>query len=244
MHELFNFHFLNTISKQLHEALESLTLTPLNTATLATLQTYQTANSAHQGVYLLHYDNQPVYLGKADNVAERLGQHLTKLLGRQHVNPTEICYKCILLDKSMSTAANEKVLIALFTNTHNGMWNGKGFGPKDPGQQRDTTTPSYFDSNYPIRLDINITDIEETETLGSLCQKMKSQLPWVFRYDLEQRASEEIDLQSVTKTPEPLLRAIVNKLGQGWRGAIISFGMVLYKNQKNYHFGTTVDPEH
>jgi hypothetical protein len=242
MHQLFSFDFLNTISKQLHEALDGLVVTKLNADTLRELRECQTANAAKQGVYLLYSDDQPVYLGKADDVAGRLEEHMTKLHGRQHIDADKIGYKAILLEKSMSTAANEDVLIALFTDRHTGMWNGKGFGPKDPGQERDTTRPSYFDSHYPIRLDIDIPDIGDDETLNSLCQKMKAHLPWVFRFKLNGRKNDPINLRGVDRRPEPLLQAVVDRLGAGWRGAVLSFGMVLYESRKEYRFGRVVDP--
>jgi hypothetical protein len=242
MHQLFSFDFLNTISKQLHDALDALSVTKLDADAVCELRKCQSADSAKQGVYLLYKAGEPVYMGKADDVAARLEEHMIKMQGRQHIDPDEIGYKSILLEKSMSTAANENVLIALFTDRYSGMWNGKGFGPKDPGQERDTTRPSDFDRDHPIRLDIDIPDIDDDETLHSVCHKMKAHLPWVFRFKLNGRKDDTIDLRGVERQPEPLLQAVVDRLGVGWRGAVLSFGMVLYKSRKEYRFGRVVDP--
>ncbi len=164
------------------------------------------------------------------------------MLGRQNIDPGKIGYKCILLDKSMSTAANESILIEMFRESHSGMWNGRGFGPKDPGKERDGTKPSWFDENHPIRLDVTISGVDEEMSLQTLCLKLKAQLPYVFRYDLESRGAEMIDASKVDKEPMAMLEAIVRHLGTGWRGAVLSFGLVLYKNQKSYPYAKIVEP--
>ena len=63
-------------------------------------------------------------------MAQRLRGHLNKLKGSQKINLSAVGYKALVLDKSMSTAANEDVLTAVFGAKHSGMWNNKGFGPK------------------------------------------------------------------------------------------------------------------
>ncbi len=242
MHSIYNFHFLDTISKQLNEELKALGESMLHPEAVAALSGYQRLNNAAQGVYVLYYAEAPVYLGKAEDVAERIGQHLRKLLGRRNIDPDQIGYKCILLDKSMSTAANESILIEMFRKDHSGMWNGKGFGPKDPGKERDGTKPSWFDENHPIRLDLPVGGIDEPMPLLALCLKLKAQLPYVFRFDLEDRGADVIDPSGIDKTPLAMLEAIVKHLGSGWRGAMLSFGMVIYKNQKAYPYATIVEP--
>lgn len=237
MHAFYNFHFLDTISRQLQEELEKLPVTALNEQALAELSAYQAENKARQGVYLLHYQGRPVYVGKAGDVAERLSQHLRKLTGRQNIDTTHIGYKALLLDKSMSTAANEDVLVGLFRETHSGMWNGQGFGPKDPGQNRDTTKPGPFDSLHPIRMDYPVPGIEDEETAASLLAKMKRALPYVCRYDPVGIASQPVSLHGVPRTAKALMQAVVNALGSGWKAGLLSYGMVLYRNDKRYEHG-------
>lgn len=141
MQSIYVFDFLTTVSAQLKETLEKMAESPLDDQALRELGAFQDKNNARQGIYMLHYDGTPVYLGKANNVSARLFRHLEKLLGRQHIEPALIGYKALLLDKSMSMAVNENILIAMFKEHHAGMWNGNGFGPKDPGQERDTGKP-------------------------------------------------------------------------------------------------------
>ncbi|GAB3097205.1 hypothetical protein GCM10027159_16960 [Lysobacter terrae] len=157
----------------------------------------------------------------------------------------DVGYKALLLDKSMSTAANENVLIDLFQQANPHMWNGKGFGPKDPGKERDTTRPSAFDQAYPIREDFPVATVQDHETVGSLLTKMKAELPFVFRYGLRSRdaaCSTPLDLTGVGRSAQELLQVAVTALGPGWKGVVLAFGMVLYKTTKDYPYGRTLLP--
>lgn len=246
MHSLYVFDFLRTVSYQLKETLEDLPASPLNDLAISTLQEFQTESRSAQGVYLLIYDGIPRYIGKANNVRDRLSQHLAKLRGRRNINAALLAYKVLLLDKSMSTAANESILIGLFKEQNHDMWNGAGFGPKDPGQERDTTKPGKFDQRHPIidnfRVNVRIDEDGSVE-LGHLLTAMKSQLPYVFRYDVPaDRLAERIDIAVVEPAANNLLQVIVTHLGTGWRGAIISYGMVLYKTSKHYPHGVEINP--
>lgn len=246
MHSLYVFDFLTTVSVQLKEKLEGLDETMLDKASLADLAKYQRENDSLQGVYVIHYEGQPKYVGKANNVSDRLSQHLTKLSGRKGINPLAIGYKTLLLDKSMSTAANEDILISMFKQEHTGMWNGAGFGPKDPGKERDTTKPGPFDTAYPI-LDEYLVNLKTDENgainLKDLVTTMKDQLPYVFRYNVPAEELEKtILLTSDDRRARSLLQTVVSFLGEGWKGAVISYGMVLYKTSKHYPHGEELNP--
>lgn len=236
----YNFHFLNTVSKQLVDELKRLETTPLNEDSLAELEAFQDKINSSQGIYLLHLRNEPVYLGKAGNVRERLAQHLNKLTGRIHgserLDLCEIGFKVLLLDQSMSTAANEDILIAFFQNDHKGLWNNKGFGPKDPGKHRDTTKPSYFDKEYPINRAFPVTGLKNNVTIGDLFKVMKKTLPFVFRYQKLPKAIADtlLDLTEVKREAEILLRFAMNQFPAGWHAAMVGFGMVVYKGRKAY----------
>jgi hypothetical protein len=210
------------------------------------LNEFQTESQSSQGVYLLIYDDQPRYIGKANNVKDRLSQHLTKLSGRRHIDLGLLTYKVLLLDKSMSTAANEDILIGLFKQKYTAMWNGAGFGPKDPGKERDTTKPGKFDQQHPIIDDYPVVihpDEDGTLQLGQLLTSMKSQLPYVFRYEVpSDELIKRIVVAEVAHVARDLLQAVVSHLGTGWRGAIISYGMVLYQTSKRYPHGTELNP--
>ena len=246
MHSLYVFDFLTTVSQQLKEKLESLTETLLDKTSLAQLDQYQREIGSKQGVYVIHYEGRPKYVGKANNVADRLSQHLTKLSGRKGIDLKAVGYKTLLLDKSMSTAANEDILISMFKQEHADMWNGAGFGPKDPGKERDTTKPGPFDKAHPIMDEYPIElkmDGDGTLSLRTLVTTMKDQLPYVFRYDIPAELLDQtITLTGQDMRARTLLQTVVSFLGEGWRGAIISYGMVLYKNAKHYPYGEEINP--
>lgn len=246
MHALYVFDFLRTVSQQLKDTLEALPASPLNDEAIGRLHEFQAEARSAQGVYLLIHDGEPRYIGKANNVKDRLSQHLTKLRGRRHIDINALAYKVLLLDKSMSTAANEDILIGLFKEQYANMWNGAGFGPKDPGKERDTTRPGKFDRQHPIIDDYRISlraDDDGAVELGHLLAAMKSQLPYVFRYQVPaDELLSRIDIASVEPVARDLLQAIVTHLGSAWRGAIISYGMVLYKSNRHYPHGVEVNP--
>lgn len=247
MQDLYVFDFLRTVSQQLKDTLEALKPSPLDDMAIVRLQEFQLELRSAQGVYMLIYNDEPKYIGKANNVKDRLSQHLTKLRGRQNIDLKALAYKVLILDKSMSTAANEAILIGMFKEQYNGMWNGAGFGPKDPGRERDTTKPGKFDQQHPIidnyHIDIR-TGANGAIELGNLLSAMKAQLPYVFRYEVpDDLLSGQISI-TADNTARGLLQTVVSHLGVGWRGAIISYGMVLYKSTKRYPHGIEVDPIH
>jgi len=246
LYSLYVFDFLQTVSQQLKDRLETLIASPLNDDAIAQLSEFQTVSRSTQGVYLLIYDGQPRYIGKANNIKDRLSQHLTKLKGRRNIDLAALTYKVLLLDKSMSTAANEDILISLFKEQYSGMWNGAGFGPKDPGRERDTTKPGKFDQQHPIIDDYPVV-IHPNEdgalTVDQILVAMKSQLPYVFRYEVSKEISmSRVNIAKVSHIARDLLQAVVSQLGVGWRGGIISYGMVLYKTTKNYPHGEEINP--
>lgn len=244
MHTIYNFNFLETISTQLKELLDCLTASPLNLETLSILRQFQNEHSSQQGVYLIYYDNSPVYLGKANNIAERLEQHQSKLSGRLNVVLASVGYKAILLDTSMSTATNEEILIAMFQRNTHGMWNKKGFGPKDPGKERDNTRPNWFDLKFPINSRFSILFENRNYLLNDFLVLIKQRLPYTFRYEIPADIlSQSILLSTNELTAEQALQLVVNHLGVGWKGFILSFGMILYKTSNVYKYGREVIPQ-
>jgi hypothetical protein len=229
VHATYTFDFLTTVSQQLVERLRSLPVTQL-APHLDALAQFQRATGMNQGVYVVHDGELPRYLGKADDVHERLRQHLRKLSGRRNVEHGNIGYKALLLDNSMGTAANEEILIRMYTAEHAGMWNGSGFGPKDPGKNRDTTEPGTFDREHPIVTDFGLDGIADQETVGTLFRKMRRGLPYVFRFEVGKLSRTSVDLAGVPRNAEALLRAAMRALPPGCHGALLSYGMVAYDN--------------
>lgn len=267
MFRLYNFDFLGTVSDQLFKEIQGTDASPLTKQDLAILRQGQNANHTTQGVYLLTHNGNPAYVGKADDVAERLDQHRLKIVGRKGLDTSSVGYKAVLLDKSMGTAASENILISQFKAIQRGMWNGTGFGPKDPGKNRDKTKASPFDLKYPVDFNYLLNDqasvenppllgdlIQTNETVASLFQKMKAQLPYVFRYDIERDEDEDyilnmpsipLNLTGVPLTALELLKVAVQALKNNapdplvtcrWIGAVLHYGIVVYYNSEAYRF--------
>lgn len=232
----YSFHFLDTVSQQLVDKLDEIKPLTLTRETLKELAAFQDSKHAKQGIYVLYLEGAPVYLGKAENVEERLSQHLNKLSGRNNIDLAVVGFKALLLDRSMSTAANETTLIAFFSKSHKGLWNKRGFGPKDPGKNRDTTRPGYFDQNFPIRTDYPVPDVLDEMTIDALFKIMKAALPYVFRYQRLPAAiaNVQLDLTGVPREAAALLRRALLSFPAGWHAAFVSFGMVVYRGSKAY----------
>jgi hypothetical protein len=241
MFTLYNFHFLDTVSQQLLDKLNTLSVSPLNLEELNRLRIYEKDNHSRKGVYLLHYQQSPVYLGKADDIAERLQQHYNKLCGRQNISISEMGFKCIILDESMSTAANEELLISLFQKDHNGMWNNSGFGAKDPGKQRDQTKPGEFDQKYPINSKYKIQFSQKTSSVNYFLNQAKQQLPYVFRFEIPSEQQQiSMTVSDTELSAEDFLKELLSILGRDFQANILSFGITLYAEEKKYAYGKSI----
>jgi predicted GIY-YIG superfamily endonuclease len=238
---MYDFNFLETVSAQLVETLDAMPASTLDGRMLTELSQLQRHERSKQGVYLLIHGETPVYLGKANDISHRLAAHLRKLQGRLHIDHATLSFKAILLDRSMSTAANEELLIAAFSKTHHGMWNGKGFGSKDPGKNRDRTEPSAFDRDYPIIRDFRVS-LDDSETVSTLFLKLKKQLPFLFRHEIlpKKIADIPLDLRGINRQAEAVLRHAISTFPSQWHGAILSYGIVVYAGLDAYWHTTEV----
>ena len=241
VYSIYSFHFLDTISEQLKEKLTKLGKTILSTVNLAELKKYQNENKMKKGVYLLYYQEEAVYIGKAGDVEERLKQHYYKLSGRKNIDLNKVYFSCIILDDSMSTAANEELLIKLFKQENKNMWNGSGFGPKDPGRKRDDTKPGEFDTKYPINDEWDLKFTAKSATVWFFLNSAKNDLPYVFRYEiLEDHKQLNVDLSSEDIKVKGFLTEILNVLGSDYQANILSYGITLYRENKKYEYAQSL----
>jgi len=243
MFDYFRFSLPLAVTKQLVERLEQLTSSPLTVDTLAQLTTFQAENETAQGVYVIHQGGAAAYAGKADRLAERLGEHLWKLSGRQGIDLATVGFKALLLDENWSTSANEHLLINHFKAKGECRWNGSGFGPKDPGKNRDGGEPNWFDNTYPVRDDYPIENIVDVMTAGAVLVQIKEQVPYLFRFDVPQEAAEmPLNLGGVSRTARALALAIRNALGVDWQLMLFKNGFTLYRQNKTYSHGMQLFP--
>ncbi len=133
------------------------------------------------------------------------------------------------------------------------------FNPRiRPSRSRQRTrnheqAPDGFDAQFPIRHDrpcIGIT--AGNRNCNDLLQLLKSQLPYILRYQISHRnrwREGHPDYNSVTiRVPRAgmpaheLLRLIAQHL-PGWQATRFPSQLILYKEHKQYTHGTTIWPE-
>lgn len=102
------------------------------------------------GVYGLHHKGDLVYVGKADDSARvRLRKHLRQLHGRQGISPDQVSFRCLHFAYTWDPFKPEGHMIERYSPT----WNSKGFGPNDPGRERDTT--NLADDHWHVRFPLD-----------------------------------------------------------------------------------------
>lgn len=175
----FQLSVTRALRDQLLTALEALDIAPLDEVNLSNVE-------ERAGVYQLFVDGELVYVGKAArNLRSRLSQHRKKLSGRTHGVLARTEFKCVYVSEDLDAIAPEAMLISHYRNTGGAPWNFNGFGNNDPGRQRDTSlvASNHFDSLYPIDLDVAVPFATTSpERLGPAMQRLKSVLPFVFRF--------------------------------------------------------------
>jgi hypothetical protein len=184
-----------------------------------------------------------VYGGNANDLTGRLSEHREKLRGRQGIEMSEIGFKALLLDENWSTSANEDLLVNHFEERGECKWNGNGFGPKDPGKERDTTKPSWFDSTYPIRDDWPIENIPEAAAVGHVLKELKNQLPFLLRYKkLGKLSSVPVELNRVPRNARAVLVKCAQALGPKWQLTLLKYGFILYPELEEFEYGKRLHP--
>lgn len=243
MFDYFRFSLPRAVTEQLVERLEQLTSSPLNNDALARLMAFQSDSETAQGVDVIYQNGAAAYAGKADGLAERLAEHLWKLRGRQGIDLDAVGFKALLLDENWSTSANEGLLINHFKAKNECRWNGSGFGPKDPGKNRDGGEPNWFDNTFPVRDDFPVENIVDGMTVGAVLAQIKEQVPYLFRYEVPApAAATPLSLNGVSHTVRALGIASASALGSGWQLMHFKNGFTLYRANKTYAHGTQLLP--
>ena len=200
----------------------------------------------HPGVYRLFYDENPVYVGKAEkSLPQRLTKHLHKLSGRkgQDGGPLlkDISFYCLSIHEDLHALAPEKMLIREFKAAKEADWNFNGFGNNDPGRERDTSLVkmNHFDRMYPINLDHEVTIEQSTAdvTIYALLAEIKKKTPFNIRFQDPKKYKHEAMSLSVssagtdlgnTHTVRDWLELIARALPDGWLITTLPGYTILY----------------
>ena len=247
-HASFEIDIVSALSEQLVEAFDKLTIGQLNTASVALL-------NREQGVYQLFYNGALVYVGRADNLNSRVSQHLTKIAGRQNIATKDLGFKALYVHKNWTTLAPEDTLIKHFKAHGNGLceWNGNGFGPHDPGRERETTNKPIdgFDAKYPIRHDWPCTWVDaKSWNVLQLLIAMKDELPFLLRYQTSDNPNVKVDYRKghpdqaacavvvpSTGMPADVLLGLAANALHGWQATRFPSHLILYKESRAYAYG-------
>lgn len=208
-----------------------------------------------QGVYQLFFDDELVYIGKTDAKAglrKRLDRHCSKIQHRIALDPNRVSFKAVRI--YVFTAVDlETQLLAHYGSYAKVRWNGSGFGSNDPGRKRDTTTykDDHFDTLFPINIDRPLDlDLPTSDTAATLLAALKTELPYVFRYEGASPRSRHPhpDLEgttvSVSAPPTPTTRQVVElvvgQLPTGWLATQLPSHVILYKEDRSYPQGMII----
>jgi hypothetical protein len=143
------------------------------------------------GVYGLFREGKLVYVGKADNLHDRIAGHAYKLSGRLNINMSDMQFVSVVVNPNWAPYAPEALLIRHFRQAELCEWNGMGFGPNDPGVERDTQKPSRFDLEFPINTDAECGWAERgTHSLYDVLRLLKRNLPYLLRFEMVDGADE------------------------------------------------------
>lgn len=240
----FEIDMIAALADQLVMSFDKLEIGPLTEKTINTL-------SKGQGVYMLFHKKELVYVGKSKDLQKRLREHCEKISGRLNINVKEMGFKCLYVHKNWTALAPENSLINHYKRlaTNDCSWNGNGFGPHDPGREREKTNkaPDGFDALYPIKAVWVCDWIEAKEwNIKELLESLKSGLPYLLRYQTSNSKSwkaghpdynsKKITVPANNMFACDLLRLIVKEL-PGWQATEFPSHMILYKETENYKHG-------
>ncbi len=170
---LFEFDITTPLFEQISRAFDTLSPVDLSAENLATVL-------ERPGVYGLHHGRELVYVGKANNDARgRLRKYQRQLQGRIGITPAEVQFRCLHLAHTWDPFQPEAHMIS----RHKPSWNYTGFGPNDPGRERDRTNlkDTHWHVRFPLDPDYVCADVVsgQYDVLELLRAVAKSAPYWV-----------------------------------------------------------------
>lgn len=167
----------------------------------------------------------------------------------------DIQFKCLFVHRNWTALAPEESLIQHYRLSAVGecAWNGNGFGPHDPGREREATNkrPDGFDAQYPIRQDWPCAWIGAGRyPAADLLKSLKGGLPYLLRYQTQAKNSRkphrdfenaEIVVPADNLPARELLIRVAQSL-PGWQATAFLSHMILYKESHAYKHGETIWP--
>jgi hypothetical protein len=164
-------------------------------------------------------------------------------------------FKCLFVHPNWTNLAPEHAPIKYYRDAGEGLfaWNRNGFGPHDPGRERETTNkaPDGFDAQYPIRQDWACDWIKAGDrNVADLLKSIKGKLPYLLRFQPASQGSQKphADYKDLTITvprddmsARDLLRTLA-EAPPGWQAMAFPSHMILYKERRIYTHGQGIWP--
>lgn len=200
------------------------------------------------GVYELKVDGSLVYVGKASkSLPTRLAHHARKLSGRRGLERGDVRFICLYVDEDLEASAPEKLLIKRYRALGEAPWNTNGFGNKDPGRERDTSSvaSNHFDALYPINLDLPIDLAQGERAVSEVLADMKRLLPYLVRYESPRKSiaahnayRSSVVLPYSPITARDIIERVVAALPSGWQATALPGYVILYHEMRDYASAT------
>ncbi|UTT65243.1 Eco29kI family restriction endonuclease [Janibacter sp. CX7] len=235
----FVLSFTKAMTDQLSDLLAELEPAPLTPASLDQLErlpgVYELLQEGSDGV------RRVMYVGKADrSLPDRLADHFRKISARHNIDIRDMYFVCAYVERDLHAVAPEAMLIDHRRRAGDAPWNGRvGFGPHDPGRERDTQDPPPWDLEHPIRIDDVLGFPRGEYDLTEYLYALKDALPFLFRFERvdNRRGSGHPDYEGLTVripadlTARELLVFPSVVLPVGWRVTILPGYAIMYKNR-------------
>ncbi|MEV4479090.1 Eco29kI family restriction endonuclease [Micromonospora coxensis] len=226
----FTFDLTGALVEQLHSEIPQLAPEPLTPSGLA-----EVAESP--GVYQLYWRGDLVYIGKADiSLRGRLYDHYRKISGRKNISVEDVSFTGLYLEGTWIPVGPEQMLIKRYGGEP--LWNKNGFGPNDPGKERDNTRikDSHFDAQFPADLDWPLVGIGlGVHSVRELIKQAKEELPYTFRFQDKYARHPDyvrsyVRISGPVVTADQLFSAIAEALPAGWQITVLPGYVIMYKN--------------
>ncbi len=236
----FEIDIISALSSQLVAAFEKLDEGELTEEQLTSLD-------PGQGVYQLFYKGALVYVGQAKSLKRRLTEHRTKISGRRNIDVASMGFNCLYVHQNWTALAPEVSLIKHYNalGKDSCPWNGNGFGPHDPGRQRETTNKPTegYDAQYPIRDEWPCSWVKAGRyNAQDLLKSLKEGLPYLLRFQTDpDLVTIKVGVPSDSMPARELLRLAAKNL-PGWQATVFPGHMILYKETKHYDHGQVIWP--
>lgn len=246
-HDIFSLDMQGVLIAEISGRFRRLTPVPLNRTNIGILREYEEdPDHAKKGLYALHHEGVVAYVGKTDgSLADRLGDHLSKIGGRKNIKPEQILFRCLYLDRNWSALAHESGLIDEHRAAGGCSWNNNGFGLHDPGRRRDQTVlkQDHFDRRFPVDPEHRIALPTGRQSVWAVLQAMKEALPYLLRFEGSEGfqvrgACQDYLDNHVQIAPSETVRTALGKvvvaLGRDWQVSFLYGYVILYREDTDY----------